>query len=307
MKKLLAMALAGTMAMSMVACGAVEEAASEAESIIGEEVEQAAETAASEVAEESGETATEVIEEATAALDLQSEAAQSPALADGVLTVGLNATFPPFEYIDTNGNPTGFDVAMMNEIGSRLGVTVEIDDMDFDGIVAAIGNKIDVGATGMTITEERLEAVNFSDSYYDATQAVLLPADSTIATAEDLAAATIECQSGTTGESVARGINDAGTTSVKSFNQAVTDLVNGKCDAVVIDAVPASAFQSQYSDQLKVVDGATFDFDVEQYGIAMPKDDDHLKAAIDAALSEMRADGTYDALVEEWINNYEAE
>ncbi len=244
---------------------------------------------------------------------------QSKYLSDGVMTVGLNATFPPFEYVgdgtDTfdditsnEGNVTGFDVAMMNEIGKRIGVTVEIEDMDFDGIIPALGSKIDVAATGMTITDERKESVNFSDPYYDATQSVLVSEDSTIATEDDLKnASAIGVQAGTTGETVARGINDAATVSVKSFNQAVADLVNGKNDAVILDQVPAEAFATSYSGQLKVLDGSQFNFDTEQYGIAMPKDDEVMLNAINGALAAMKADGTYDTLVEQYISSYSAE
>ncbi len=214
-----------------------------------------------------------------------------------------------FEAVTSNeNNVTGFDVAMMNEIGKRLGVSVVIEDMDFDGIVPAIGTKIDCGATGMTITDERKEAVNFSDPYYDATQAVLLPIDSEVKTEDDLKACkAIGVQGGTTGETVARGINDGAVVSVKSFNQAVLDLVNGKDDAVVIDQVPGEAFLSQYSDKIQLVEGSTFNFDVEQYGIAMPKDDEVMLNAINGALADMKADGTYDQLLEQYVNNYEAE
>ena len=301
MKKALVAVLAGSMVFSLAACGSsTSETAATTEAAAETTTEAADETATTEAAEE----ATTEEEADTEAVDLS----ESKYLSDGVLTVGLNATFPPFEYVGDDQNPTGFDVAMMNEIGSRLGVEVVIEDMDFDGIVAAIGTKIDCAATGMTITEERQEAVNFSDPYYNATQAVLLPADSMIATADDLAAASaIGVQAGTTGETVAREINDAAVVSVKSFNQAVLDLVNGKDEAVVIDQVPGEAFVAQYSDQLKLVDGSEFDFDVEQYGIAMPKDDEVMLNAINNALAEMKEDGTYDALVEEYINNYEAE
>ncbi len=302
MKKTIALVLAGSLTLALAGCAAATDTEADA-------AQQAATLAAEAVADNAAEAATAVAEaaqsgELSAAI---AELAGSKAASDGELTVGLNATFPPFEYVGADGQPTGFDVAMMNEIGARLGLKVVIEDMDFDGIVAAIGNKVDVGATGMTITEERKEAVNFSEPYYDATQSVLLKADSTIATADDLAAASIECQSGTTGEGVARGISDANTVSVKSFNQAVMDLVNGKCEAVVIDAVPAEAFVTQYPDDLKIVTGDVFGFDVEQYGIAMPKDDAALKVAIDVALASMKADGTYDKLVDEWINNYEAQ
>ena len=300
MKKAIVALLTGSMVLSLAACGSSNTESAATEESAAEETTEAAEETTEEAAEET----TEESAETEASVDLS----ESPYLSDGVLTVGLNATFPPFEYVGEDGNPTGFDVAMMNEIGSRLGVEVVIEDMDFDGIVAAIGNKIDCAATGMTITEERQEAVNFSDPYYNATQAVLLPVDSEIATADDLAAASaIGVQAGTTGETVARDINDAAVVSVKSFNQAVLDLVNGKDEAVVIDQVPGEAFVAQYPDQLKLVDGSEFDFDVEQYGIAMPKDDEVMLNAINNALAEMKEDGTYDALVEEYISNYEAE
>lgn len=307
MKKALAVLLAGTMAFGLGACGSssesTEAATTEAEAASTEvEATTEAEAASTEAAE-------------SAAADLSG----SKYLSDGELTVGLNATFPPFEYVgdgtdnfeavtSNENNVTGFDVAMMNEIGKRLGVSVVIEDMDFDGIVPAIGTKIDCGATGMTITDERKEAVNFSDPYYDATQAVLLPIDSEVKTEDDLKACkAIGVQGGTTGETVARGINDGAVVSVKSFNQAVLDLVNGKDDAVVIDQVPGEAFLSQYSDKIQLVEGSTFNFDVEQYGIAMPKDDEVMLNAINGALADMKADGTYDQLLEQYVNSYEAE
>ena len=307
MKKALAVLLAGTMALGLGACGSSSTADTTA----------ADTTAAADT--EAAAADTEAAAESTAADETAVDLSGSKYLSDGELTVGLNATFPPFEYVgdgtdnfeavtSNENNVTGFDVAMMNEIGKRLGVSVVIEDMDFDGIVPAIGSKIDCGATGMTITDERKEAVNFSDPYYDATQAVLLPKDSTIKTADDLVACSaIGVQAGTTGETVARDINDSAVVSVKSFNQAVLDLVNGKDDAVVIDQVPGEAFQAQYSDKLQLVDGSQFNFDVEQYGIAMPKDDEVMLNAINGALADMKADGTYDQLVEQYINSYEAE
>ena len=157
MKKALAVLLAGTMALGLGACGSSSEST------------EAATTEAASASTEV-EATTEAAE--SAAADLSG----SKYLSDGELTVGLNATFPPFEYVgdgtdnfeavtSNENNVTGFDVAMMNEIGKRLGVSVVIEDMDFDGIVPAIGTKIDCGATGMTITDERKEAVNFSDPY----------------------------------------------------------------------------------------------------------------------------------------------
>lgn len=305
-KRAVSVILAGLMAASLAACGSSSSSG-------------ASTTAATEAATTAATEAAETVATEAASTDASVDLSQSKYLSDGVMTVGLNATFPPFEYVgdgtDTfdditsnEGNVTGFDVAMMNEIGKRIGVTVEIEDMDFDGIIPALGSKIDVAATGMTITDERKESVNFSDPYYDATQSVLVSEDSTIATEDDLKnASAIGVQAGTTGETVARGINDAATVSVKSFNQAVADLVNGKNDAVILDQVPAEAFVTNYSGQLKVLDGSQFNFDTEQYGIAMPKDDEVMLNAINGALAAMKADGTYDTLVEQYISSYSAE
>lgn len=313
MKKALAVLLAGTMAFGLGACGSSSESTEAATTEAASASTEVEATTEAEAASTEVEATTEAAE--SAAADLSG----SKYLSDGELTVGLNATFPPFEYVgdgtdnfeavtSNENNVTGFDVAMMNEIGKRLGVSVVIEDMDFDGIVPAIGTKIDCGATGMTITDERKEAVNFSDPYYDATQAVLLPIDSEVKTEDDLKACkAIGVQGGTTGETVARGINDGAVVSVKSFNQVVLDLVNGKDDAVVMDQVPGEAFLSQYSDKIQLVEGSTFNFDVEQYGIAMPKDDEVMLNAINGALADMKADGTYDQLLEQYVNNYEAE
>lgn len=312
MKKALAVLLAGTMAFGLGACGSSSESTEAATT-------EAAPASTEVEATTEAEAASTEVEATTEAESAAADLSGSKYLSDGELTVGLNATFPPFEYVgdgtdnfeavtSNENNVTGFDVAMMNEIGKRLGVSVVIEDMDFDGIVPAIGTKIDCGATGMTITDERKEAVNFSDPYYDATQAVLLPIDSEVKTEDDLKACkAIGVQGGTTGETVARGINDGAVVSVKSFNQAVLDLVNGKDDAVVIDQVPGEAFLSQYSDKIQLVEGSTFNFDVEQYGIAMPKDDEVMLNAINGALADMKADGTYDQLLEQYVNNYEAE
>lgn len=310
-KKTIAWILAGAMTLVLAGCGSSSSntAASSADTAAAAASTAAASAEASATAQtEAAEAASTTAAAGSADLSSVIEGLKdSAAASDGVLTVGTNATFPPFEYIDTNGDPTGFDMALIKEIGNRLNLDVEIDDMDFDGIVGAIGGKIDVGIAGMTVTDERKEAVNFSDPYYDATLAVILPKDSTIATLDDLKNATLECQAGSTGEAQAREINDAGTTSVKSNNQAVLDLVNGKVQAVILDQAPSEAFQSQYPDQLKVLPGSDFDFETEEYAIAVPKDDDALLTAVNAALQSMKDDGTYEQLVDEYINNYSAE
>ncbi len=271
MKKFLALLLASVMTMSLLtACGN--------------------KTAEAEVA-------AETTEEGAA----DTEAAVSEALADGVLTVGTNAEFPPFEYVDDNGEPDGFDMALIKAIGEKLGVEVVIDNMEFASLVSSIGSKIDVAIAGMTVTPERQETVNFSDSYYEAVQYVILPADSEIATADDLVGKTIGVQLGTTGDFIASDIAD---TTVSQYNKAVdavNDLINGRVDCVIVDKNPALVFEAKFEGQVVAVDGAQFAFEPEEYAIAMPKDDAALAEQINVALEEIKADGTFDELVKTYI------
>lgn len=269
MKKLVALLLAAVMTMSLLtACG---NNASE-------------ETAKTDIAAEQG------------------EEGASQALADGVLTVGTNAEFPPFEYVDDNGEADGFDIALIRAIGEKLGAEVVVENMEFDSLVASIGSKIDVAIAGMTVTDERKESVDFSDSYYEAVQYVILPADSEIATAEDLVGKTIGVQLGTTGDFIAS--DDIADTTVQQYNKAVdavNDLINGRLDCVIIDKNPALVFESRFEGQVKAVPGEQFAFGVEEYAIALPKGDAALAQQINGALAEIKEDGTFDQLVKTYI------
>lgn len=272
MKKFLALLLAAVMAMSLLtACGS----------------SKTTETTESTEAENTEATETEAVSEA---------------LADGVLTVGTNAEFPPFEYVADNGEPDGFDIALIKAIGEKLGVEVKVENMEFASLVSSIGSKVDVSIAGMTVTDERKESVDFSDSYYEAVQYVILPADSEIATADDLVGTTIGVQLGTTGDFIAS--DDIADTTVQQYNKAVdavNDLINGRVDCVIVDKNPALVFESKFEGQVKAVDGAEFGFGTEEYAIALPKGDTALADAVNAALEEIKADGTFDELVKTYI------
>lgn len=221
-----------------------------------------------------------------------------------VLVVGTNAEFPPFEYVGDDGEPDGFDVALIEAIADRMDMDVKIENIEFDSLVAAIGTKLDAAIAGMSITEERLAEVDFSDEYYEAVQYVVVSADSEIAGAADLEGKTLGVQLGTTGNTIADEIaENAAGTNVQTYNKAVdavTDLVNGRADAVIIDKNPAEVFAAQFSGQVKIIDGAQFAFEPEYYAIALPKGSD-LVEKVNAVLAELKADGTFDALVAEYI------
>jgi len=321
MKKFLALSAAAIMAVGLLtACGnkdAAETAGNEVENT-GAEAEDTQDAAedAQDSADDSGADASQAednADEVQTSDDAGTEAAQtedgtegevSEVLADGVLTVGTNAEFPPFEYVDDNGEPDGFDVALIKAIGEKLGVEVEIENMEFDALVASIGNKIDIAIAGMTVTDERKENADFSDAYYDAVQYVILPEGSEIASFDDLAGKSIGVQLGTTGDFIAS--DDVDGADVKQYNKgvdAVNDLVNGRLDCVIIDKNPALVFAGKFEGQLTAVPGEQFGFDVENYAIAMPKGDTALAAQINGALKEIKEDGTFEELVKTYIEN----
>ncbi|MCI8925735.1 MAG: basic amino acid ABC transporter substrate-binding protein [Lachnospiraceae bacterium] len=295
MKKLLSALLAAVMVMGLLtACGGSDASGNETQDATAPETN---EEAAPEVQEEA-----EPVEEGAEKESADADAAVSEVLADGVLTVGTNAEFPPFEYVDDNGEPDGFDIALIKAIGEKLGVTVEVENMEFEALVSAIGSKIDLAIAGMTVTDERQASVDFSNPYYDALQYVIVPEGSEIASFDDLAGKNIGVQLGTTGDFIAS--DDVEGANVSQYNKgvdAVNDLLNGRVDCVIIDKNPAQVFETQFSGQIKALDGAQFGFEVENYAIALPKGDAALAQQVNKALEEIKADGTFDQLVADYI------
>lgn len=221
------------------------------------------------------------------------------------VVVGTNAEFPPFEYMDNNGQPDGFDMALIKEVGKRAGFEVEIKNMDFDALLMSMSTGgVDMVIAGMTADEERKKQVDFSDGYFQSGQVMIVNKDNNeIKTFDDLSGKKVAVQQGTTGDlSVTEGDEKCVVkgVEVKRMNKgadAVVDLMNGGVDAVVIDALPAEQFVKAHPDELKVVvDEAV----VEEYAIAMPKGQDELKKAVNQALAEIKADGTLDQLAEEY-------
>ena len=278
----------------LTACGGSDASGNETQDATAPETN---EEAAPEVQAEA-----EPVEEGAEKESADADAAVSEVLADGVLTVGTNAEFPPFEYVDDNGEPDGFDIALIKAIGEKLGVTVEVENMEFEALVSAIGSKIDLAIAGMTVTDERQASVDFSNPYYDALQYVIVPEGSEIASFDDLAGKNIGVQLGTTGDFIAS--DDVEGANVSQYNKgvdAVNDLLNGRVDCVIIDKNPAQVFETQFSGQIKALDGAQFGFEVENYAIALPKGDAALAQQVNKALEEIKADGTFDQLVADYI------
>ncbi len=218
---------------------------------------------------------------------------------DNTLTMGTNATFPPYEYVDDDGNIIGIDAEIAAAIAEKLGMELEIKDMEFDSLITACaGGSVDMVLAGMTVTDERKESVNFSDSYATGIQVIIVKEDSEIATADDLEGKTIGVQSGTTGDIYCR--DDYGEDSVKQYNNgalAVAALQNGQVDCVVIDNEPAKNFVAA-NEGLKILDT---EYITEDYAIAVAKENTELLEKINNAMAELKADGTIDKIINKYI------
>ena len=218
------------------------------------------------------------------------------------LTVGLNAEFAPFEYVDDNGEIAGFDVDLINAMAEKMGMEVEIEDMYFDGLLGALSSDmVDCLITGMTITEERQEQVDFTEPYFSATQAVVvLKGNDSIKTLEDLQGKKAAVQDGTTGHFMAADDLgcDVSDTVYKFSSDAALDVVNGRADCMIIDDAVAQNFLKLY-DELTIVEG--LDMPVEEYGIAVNKGQDELLASLNDALAAVIEDGTYDELITKYF------
>lgn len=217
-----------------------------------------------------------------------------------VWVVGTNAEFPPFEYIGDDGEPEGFDIALIEAIADKLNMDVKVENMEFASLVAALGTKIDVAIAGMTVLEDHKEEADFSDNYYEAIQYVIVPVGSDIKAMADLENKAIGVQMGTTGMFIAEEITGATVQNYNKAADAVNDLINGRVAAVIIDKNTAEVFVAQNSDKITALEGSQFGFETEYYAIALPKGSDMLEK-VNAALAELIEDGTFDKLVSEYI------
>lgn len=225
----------------------------------------------------------------------------------GVLRMGTNATFPPYEYVDENNEVAGIDADIAAAIADKLGMELEITDMAFDSLIPALqSDTIDIVLAGMTVDPERAESVNFTDSYATGVQVVIVPEGSDIAAVEnedgemevDLTGKNIGVQTGTTGDLYCT--DDYGQEFVKQFDNgplAVAALLNGQVDCVVIDNEPAKNYVAA-NEGLKILDTA---YANEDYAAALAKDDTELYEQVNTAIQELKEDGTIASIIEKYI------
>ena len=217
---------------------------------------------------------------------------------EGTLTMATNAYFPPYEYYDGQ-DIIGIDADIAKAIADKMGLELKIEDMEFDSIITAVSTgKADLGLAGMTVTPDRQKNVDFSDTYANGVQVIIVKEDSTIAKPDDLKGKKIGVQLSTTGDLTAT--DEFGKDSVVQYNKgndAVMALTQGQVDAVIIDNEPAKSYV-EANKGLKILDT---EFLNEDYAACISKDNAGLTKAVNKALAELKADGTLQKIVDKYI------
>lgn len=230
---------------------------------------------------------------------------------EGVLVMATNASFPPYEFVDDNGAFAGIDVEIAGLIAEKLGLKLEIQDVEFGSIIGGVqSGKFDMGMAGMTVTDERKESVNFTDTYATGVQSIIVKEGSDIASFDDffnedgtVKDIMIGVQQDTTGDIYCSdtvengGVGEEHVTQFKTGNDAVQALVAGKVDAVIIDNEPAKSYVA-VNQGLTILETA---YTNEDYAICVSKNNTALLEAVDEALASLKAEGKVDEIIGKYI------
>ena len=283
MKKALSLMTAAALVLSLAACGSTASSAASSEAA-------SPEAASSDVASS---------EAASSEAASETETAELSTVEPGKLIMSTNAAFPPYEMTTDSGEFEGIDIETAQAIADKLGLELQIDDMDFDAALLAVQQgKADMVMAGVTVTDERQNVMDFTDSYATGIQSIIVKEDSDIASVDDLAGKKIGTQRGTTGYLYCS--DDFGDENVVAYDNGLTAvqmLNNGQVDCVVIDNAPAKEFIAA-NPGLKLLDTAYVE---ESYAIGVGKGNTELKDAINTALEDLKADGTLQAIVGKYI------
>ncbi len=224
---------------------------------------------------------------------------------DTKLIMATNATFPPYEYKEGD-EFQGIDIEIAKAIADKLGRELVVEDVDFDSIINGVQTgKYDIGMAGMTVTEDRLKNVNFTDTYAKGIQVVIVKEDGDVQSLDDIGndGVKIGVQQGTTGHIYASdtpkngGYGEDAVIAYKSGTEAVEALKTGKVQCVIIDNEPAKSYVKE-NEGLKILDATWAD---EDYAIAISKNNSELLDEVNKALAELKEDGTVDRIVKKYI------
>ena len=234
------------------------------------------------------------------ALGVLAGCGEAPATTDAAekLVMATNAAFPPYEFYEGE-KIVGIDAEIAAAIAEKLGMELEIQDTEFGSIITGVQTgKYDIGMAGMTVTEERMQTVNFSETYATGIQSVIVKDGSDIKSIDDLAGKKIGVQQDTTGHIYSA--DEYGDEFVTPYNKgadAVSALISGKVDCVIIDNEPAKSFVAA-NEGLVILDT---EYAVEDYAICIAKENTELLEKVNGALAELIADGTVKGIVDKYI------
>ena len=245
-----------------------------------------------------GETTTDPAADADNSAATTETAGDLTTVTAGKLTMSTNAQFPPYEMVADDGSFEGIDIEVADAIAKKLGLELQVDDMDFDAaLLAAQNGKSDMVMAGVTVTEDRQAVMDFSDTYATGVQVVIVPEGSDV-TLDNLGDQKIGTQRGTTGYIYC--VDDYGDDHVVAYDNGITAvqaLQNGQVDCVVIDRAPAQAFV-EANPGLTILDT---EYVTEDYAIGMAKGNTALVDAVNGALKELIADGTVQGILDKYI------
>lgn len=227
-------------------------------------------------------------------------AATGGSSAEKVLRIGSDIAYAPFEFMDTQQKPVGFDVDLMTAIGEDMGYKVKFETASFDGLIPALGTgKYDAVISAMTITEERGKSVLFSDKYFEATQYIAVKKGSPIKSEADLKGKKVGVQQATTGQIIAEKMGH-NPSKFETVGDAFNDLINGGVDAVIADSPVVLYFAKQNPD--KNIEAVAGNFEKEYYGIAFKLDNKDLASKVNASLKKLKDNGKYNEIYKKWFN-----
>jgi len=219
----------------------------------------------------------------------------------GKLVLGTESTFPPYEGIDKDGKTiVGFDIDLGQAIAKKLGVTLEVKDIKFDGLIPSLmGDKIDIILAGMSVNEERKQSVDFSDIYYTGLQVLVVKEDSSMKTAADMNGKKIGAQLGTTSEKAAKGIAGITLKALDKVDQLMLSVKNGQLDGVVVDDTVGVEYVKSIKG-LKIVKVAEINIGESGMGVAVKKGNKELLQIVNDTIKELKSNGEFDKLVDKW-------
>jgi polar amino acid transport system substrate-binding protein len=226
----------------------------------------------------------------------------------GELRIAMSGAYPPFNFVNDKNEVVGFDAAIGREIAERMGVEPVIVTTAWDGIIAGLlANKYDTIVGSMTITEKRQEVVDFVGPYYRAGRAVFVKGDSPVQSLDELDGKTIGVTLGETHEKWARenagAHGDWDIRTYKGLPELMLELNSGRVDAIVVDNIPVLVAVKKSGADVRQLDTPGIEGGDVRVGIAIRKDNPELMAAMQKALDEMMADGTYEKIAMEWIGS----